>query len=235
MKKFKQVVSLGAHCFPAIELERINRRPCSLPFDWLITHNFQSVLTLIENHFDGFLEEASLFQMKKYPGYYVNKKYSVDFYHDFSSLKSLDSQLGKVCEKYNRRIERFYQTIEEPTLFLRYLTPQDREFVWQHYEEIAAIIKKFNPQNEIIFVASSDLRMPPADFPVFYVEKAPDEDVAKTFLQSNAELKNYITDNVESCTRKKKSIIAIFRRKVHKLYEKIRIKLNLVYEHSQQC
>ena len=125
MKRFKNIISLGHFCSPAMEFERLGCRKYSFPFDWLITPDFNIVIDLIENNFADFLNEEYLNQIKQYPSYYRNIKYNIDFYHDFSPLKSFDSQISEVSEKYQRRIERFYKQIDTPTLFCRYITQAD--------------------------------------------------------------------------------------------------------------
>jgi hypothetical protein len=136
MEKYKNIVSLGYFCSPAMEFERINRRQFSLPFDWLITSRLSVVLELIDNGFEDFLNEEYMFQLKDYPSYYRNTRYNIDFYHDFSPLKSFGSQIDAVCKKYNRRIERFYSIIKEPTLFVRYICKDEIGYVSENYDLI---------------------------------------------------------------------------------------------------
>ena len=125
---YRYVVSLGFFCSVAMELERIGLRSASFPFDWLIS-DFEGVIKLIENHFDDFLAYENMAQHKLYPNYYKDTKYGMQFYHDFSAFRSLESQLPRVKNKYDRRIERFYNSIIYPTLFLRYISSES-EKIW---------------------------------------------------------------------------------------------------------
>lgn len=235
MKKFKYIVSLGHFCSPAMEFEKIDRRQFSLPFDWLVTHRFSVVMDLINNNFDGFLNAEDMYQFKAYPQYYKNKKLDVDFYHDFSPFKSFQSQIDGVSEKYKRRIERFYHIVKEPTLFLRYITRNDVEYICKNYDSILESLKKCNPQNDILFVCNSEDRLPLENAAVYYVEKPANDNVSREFLSANEELKQYILEHVEPATAKKVSKKEKYIKMVKKVYKKIRLKLKLVYRHNQQC
>lgn len=236
MKKYKYIVSLGHFCSPAMELEKIGRRPFSLPFDWLITSKLSAIIELINNGFEDFLNEEYLFQLKEYPQYYRNIKYNIDFYHDFSPFVSFDCQINKISEKYNRRIERFYNTIKQPTLFLRYITEKDIEYISENYEYILNALKAFNPQNDIIFVANNDVSLGlQSEIPIYYVEKDANDIVSRRFLDTNRELLQYILSNTEATTTEKPKQKNKCLTLVEKVYKKVRLKLKLVYHHSKQC
>lgn len=235
MSKYKQIISLGHFCSPAMEFERIDRRKFSLPFDWLITPKFIDVIALINNQFEDFLNEDYMYQMEKYPQYYRNVKWNIDFYHDFIPIKSFASQIGKVKDKYSRRISRFYRVIEEPTLFLRYITENDVPYILANHAEIIKTVKRFHPENEIILVANSNISLSVSDLAVFYVEKDAEDGVSRRFLDSNEELKKYILDNVEYSAPKLPTKKQSLFKKIKKAYIKIRRKLGIVYRHNKQC
>lgn len=101
-----------------MELERLGIRSDSLPFDWLITGSFASVLELINNGFDGFMARENLYQeYETNPAFYFDKVYRIHFYHDFSAEISFDNQYEDVCKKFERRIKRFYRTIKRANNF----------------------------------------------------------------------------------------------------------------------
>ena len=79
MPKYQNVVSLDFFCSPAIELNNLNLRKSSQPFDWVISSDFNQVLELINNGFEDFLNSEFLFQLKRYPQYYRNIKYIINF------------------------------------------------------------------------------------------------------------------------------------------------------------
>jgi len=159
--KYMHYISLGYFCSIAIELERLGLRAESAPFDWLIS-DFKGVLLAMEEHFADWLEYDFLVQNRANRAYYMNTKYHVQFYHDFDKYTPLAKQLPMVQDKYNRRIQRFYQTISEPTLFIRYISDEEKvngvsaELLWieENYDSITSTLKSFHPQNEILFIAN---------------------------------------------------------------------------------
>ena len=155
-KRFINVVSLGDFCGPAQELERIGYRSFSMPFDWLVTADWGKVVQLIYSHFEGFLDEKNLVQeVDVNPKYYYDKEFKIHFYHDFVAEKSLSEQLPKVKRKYQRRIDRFYQVIAEPTLFIRYSQSlQEIEDIAKNKEQYVELLRGYNPDNEIMLVCN---------------------------------------------------------------------------------
>lgn len=201
---YKHVVSLGYYCGPAQELERIGYRQFSLPFDWLITASFQVVLQLIESRFNGFLEEDGLQQeINVNPKYYYDEDKQIHYYHDFTDKESLTKQLPAVKKKYARRIDRFYQTISEPTLFLRYcLSHNEYEWISNNLEYINSVLRKYNPNNDIVFVCNKKANGIEGDIKeilvdnTFYVTLGVNEKVSKHFLRNSKDLNRLIRSRV---------------------------------------
>ena len=162
MKKYANAISLGFFCSVSSELKRIGIRKASYPFDWVISE-FETVLNLIENNFIGFLDENQLIvdkDEKEFEKTYVvkNIKNNIKFFHDFANGNSISTQIDRVKEKYNRRIERFYQSINKPTLFIRYVKDRrEISYIIDNFEKINKIIKYYNKDNDIIFVCNSDI------------------------------------------------------------------------------
>jgi hypothetical protein len=217
-----------------MELKRLNRRRCSLPFDWLITPDVKKVIELIENNFQDFLNPEYLYQFKQNPSFYKNIKYDIEFYHDFSAVKSFKSQIHKITKKYNRRIARFYDVIKEPTLFCRYVSGDDLSYISENYEYILMTLRRFNSQNEIIFVINNDLLPLQANFPIYGVEKDRGDKVSRVFLEKNQALKSFILNNVEEATPmkvKKRNKVIVF---LGDMMKKIRWKFGRIYRHNRQ-
>ena len=234
MEKYEHIVSLGHFCSPAMEFEKIDRRPFSLPFDWLITPELCTVMELVDNGFQDFLNEEYMYQFKTHPQYYRNTKYTIDFYHDFSPLKSFQSQIDDVSKKYSRRIERFYDVVNRPTLFLRYITAKDAEYVSEHYEAILHWAQKFNPLNSIVFVANKDIQVKfNAEIPVYYVERDQNDSVSRAFLSVDNGLLQYILDHVASVTPKKQTPSNRYLKRLKMAYLMMRVKLKMTYHHSK--
>ena len=189
------IVSLGFFCSVAMELERIGLRGYSLPFDWVISGNLASVLTLIATRFEGFVSERDMYQeFDINPAYYHNKTCDIHFYHDFTASHPLNDQFASFSDKYARRINRFYKVIEEPTIFVRYCSGlEELKYVFEHQQEILELLQSFNPCNRILYVTSVD--SPYEIESLIFVEKDANGMVARQFLQKLPQLRGYLEEN----------------------------------------
>lgn len=198
---FKNIVSLGYFCSVAIDLEKMGLRNYSLPFDWVVSSHFCFVLEAIKNRFSNLFLPSLLYQSKVNLKVYRNKKYMIDFYHDFNDFQPLDKQLPFIKEKYERRIERFYETITKPTLFIRYVCSspvyfsdqnESNELVYieKHYEEIYDFIKSFNKANEIIFIGNEGIYSKKVK--IYNVCKDKQDVVARHPLFANCDLSSFL-------------------------------------------
>lgn len=109
-------LSLGFNCTVAYEIEINNHRHSSYPFDW-IRLPFDGLCSILKNDFNGYLD-ANFLVLDPHKLYVENIKYGVQFHHDFSKINHLIvsnwlDELGQVTQKYERRIKRFYQAINE--------------------------------------------------------------------------------------------------------------------------
>ena len=167
-KEFSHVISLGWFCSIALEIERIGLRDASYPFDWLLTQSFKDVLMLIENRFQDWLEYDDMWQYDIDPAHWYNKRFRISFFHDFKKSRRLKNQLDAVTEKYNRRIKRFFIAISEPTLFIRYIYNQkEADFISKNFKNIENSLKKYNRQNQIIYISNAEIE---TDFKTFAVK-----------------------------------------------------------------
>lgn len=164
--QFINFISLGYFCDVASDLEKLGLRSYSYPFDWNLT-SLDNNIKLIENNFEDFLNIDNIKQLSGYPNRYVDIKYNVFFYHDFVSYKSLEEQLPSVKEKYQRRINRFYKDIKNPTLFVRYISSEfldnknesdELNWIEKNITYINKTIKSFNSNNEILFIANEGIK-----------------------------------------------------------------------------
>jgi len=202
MKNYKHYISLGYFCSVALELERLGLRDTSSPFDWLIS-DFLGVKEAIEHNFEHFFDYEYFEQNKKVLEWYRNSYYSFQFYHDFDSHRSLKAQFSEFYEKYSRRIKRFYQIIVEPTLFLRYISdekcdangkPLELIQIESNYEQFLQILKGFNKDNTVIFIANEGVNS--SLIKIYHVKKDTDDSVARVFVDKNDELKQLL-ENAE--------------------------------------
>ena len=240
-------ISLGYFCSIAIDLEKLGLRKESSPFDWTIS-DLVGVIYAIENNFNGFLEEEFLCQSKLNRSHYQNIRYGVQFFHDFDAYRPLSEQLPLVQEKYDRRIKRFYKSISEPTLFIRYISDEEKhngvsvELLWieEHYRDIVRLLKSFNKENEIIFIANSGVNSSVVE--IYHVEKDNNDTVCRMPIFSCGELMNVLSSievedkekNIERYLKKEKerrSIIYTLKKKLKTMIQKAFL---TEYHHTQE-
>ena len=178
------VVSLGYFCSVAKENERIGVRNRSLPFDWVISSDFEQVIYLIKSKFENFMVKDNLFQEYDInPKYYYDSGCNIHFYHDFSPCIPFEDQYDEVREKYCRRIKRFYDTIKSSTLFIRYISSQDEaDYICENYTDILSCLRDYNSENFIIFVANEQIQIK-ADIEVYFVKNDKGDSVARKYLK----------------------------------------------------
>lgn len=247
MTRFGNFISLGYFCSVAEELERLGLRSASSPFDWCIS-DFEGVISAINSRFDGFLEYELLSQSVSFRNHYYNNRYGIWFFHDFDQYRPLRKQLGAVSAKYVRRIDRFYRDIKNPTLFIRYISDElvnndgksvELEYIEQNIGFITSSLKAFNPDNEIIFLANSEVESDVID--IYHVDKDENDTVARMPLHKNAALYDLLS-SIEFEQRagnlafhqekqRKKSFLA---NKLRALRNKLRARFCRVYIHDRQ-
>ena len=192
--KYNNIISLGYFCSTAMEIERLGLRSASYPFDWIVSEDFENVINLIENNFEGFLKKENLIY-DKFNFKYIDKETKIAFFHDFSEKNDFDSDFEQVKCKYARRIERFYNTIKQPTLLIRYISDQNEyNYIAENYNNISELFKTYNSNNEIVFVSNDTIR--PKSVKVYKVNPDHFDTVARKFLNKNIELKEYILRNI---------------------------------------
>lgn len=233
-------ISLGYFCSIAMELEKLGLRSESSPFDWLIS-DFEGVIHAIDNHFEDFLEQKYLAQNSRDHSHYKNVKYDVQFFHDFNPYQPLQDQLPSVQDKYNRRIQRFYKSITEPTLFIRYIndkpnadnTSKELHWIEENYDSVIALLKSFNAQNDILFIANDGVTS--QKIKIYNVPKDDGDSVARSPLTKTPALQEifYNIDlpekqlNIERYLQKqqskrksrlKKKLFTLLKKLFHKEY-----------------
>lgn len=159
------------------------------------------VLSLIETHFEGFLNEENLEQeIGVNPKYWYDTRQKIHFYHDFSATLALSEQLPSVKQKYERRINRFYKIISEPTLFIRYCHSKE-EYSWicENMDSVEILLKGYNTKNNIFFVCNSEdveNNGKEAIGNLFIVPRDTNDIVCRHFIQKSKLLKTFIESNV---------------------------------------
>ncbi len=229
-------ISLGYFCSVAMELEKLGLRTESSPFDWVIS-DFEGVMSAIENQFVDFFKYEYMSQNMNSRECYKNTKYNIKFFHDFDKYKPLKEQLPGVQEKYKRRINRFYQSIKEPTLFIRYISDEEKEngiskellYIERNYDKILSVLKSYNEKNDILFIANEGVLS--SKLTIYNVQRDENDVVARKPICKNSILfekfsaiqmpgKQENITRYENKQKKKRSVCNRTQRKLKALYKK---------------
>lgn len=216
---------------------KLGLRNFSSPFDWGIS-SFSNVITAIDNHFEDFMDYDNLSQSIYYRNHYCDEKYNFYFFHDFSAYESLGEQYKDVYAKYCRRIERFLNKIESPTLFIRYISTEslddsgkslELEWIEQNYQYVINVLKRFNSENDIIFIGDETVES--ELIKIYRVMRDEDDKVSRFPIFNNEELYQYLSsvyflgkaENKEryiAKEKRKKSLYTRSKNKLLKIYNK---------------
>lgn len=135
-KKFDFICSIGEDCACSSYMRRFRLQNASYPFDWLTKATFDTRINLILSNFQSFLDIENFRLLPKLHeltddrcDYYENTKLELYFYHDFLIGIPLEKTFPSVKAKYERRIKRFYEKIEEASKVL---------FIWWSRDKIIA-------------------------------------------------------------------------------------------------
>ena len=121
------VASLGYDCHCATMLRKCGLRSCSSPLDWLTAAPLEMRLKLVETRFAGFLEKDNMRKLEKEPDapgkgndHYEDTATGLRFFHDFRETLPFDEAYSQVKAKYDRRIARLYDNVNNAkrTLFV---------------------------------------------------------------------------------------------------------------------
>lgn len=86
-------------------------------------------------------------------------KYGFVFNHEITH--SLEKDYEFIRDKYERRIAFFLEEIKERTCFIRAVRhPKEIEYIAQNCDYINFLIKRDNPENEIIYLILDHFRLP---------------------------------------------------------------------------
>ncbi len=114
--KYDIIIPMGCFCAAAQALKSVKKRSRSLPFDWIIPLSFERAVRFLETGFEGFFEKEDLKKFekdtKKHVGY-INTRTNILFLHEFTDVSRFDEEYVLLREKYDRRIKRIYQTIND--------------------------------------------------------------------------------------------------------------------------
>lgn len=231
-------ISLGYFCSIASELEKFGLRTESSPFDWVIS-DFEGVIMAIQEHFAYFVNYEYLSQNMQNRAVYMNTRYKVEFFHDFAEYTSLKKQLQKVQVKYGRRIDRFYKSITQPTLFIRYISDEETVngvskellYIEKNYEQILALLRSFNTFNDILFIANEGVCS--STFAIYHVSKDNNDVVSRTPFCANPTLYRKFSD--AEIENKQKNIARYLKKEKYKRSIFYRAKEKVIFNLKRMC
>lgn len=154
-RHYNNCVSLGWFCGTASSLAKLGLRSYSGPFDWYFS-DFSGVLKQIDSGFSDFMVRDNLEIVEGKEKEFRDVKYGFHCNHDVK--ENFDLEYASIYERYMRRVDRFMHDIFLPTVFFRTIRDQDEvQFINNNWEYADRIIKRYNPQNRIIYVKRSGL------------------------------------------------------------------------------
>lgn len=156
---FDFVVSLGYDCGCTSYLRRCYLQNNSYPFDWLTGANVITRAELIANNFENFLNLEDFEEIKKVTynhnetifDLYKNKRTNLFHYHDFPIGIPIEKSLPEIKEKYERRIKRLYEKIENSQKILFVWLSQSNNKKLDFVESYDKLVEKFKDK-EIYFL-----------------------------------------------------------------------------------
>jgi len=142
---YDAIFSLGNLCLTSIQLKKHNLRPYSGVLDWVASPDLSKVINLLENRFIGFLDYENL-RVLGYADKYIcvsDDGYRIVSNHDFgideNTLENLWSY-HEVMKKYNRRIKRFLEEMNQAKNILFVRTEATFEEVSKLHEVLSDLV-----------------------------------------------------------------------------------------------
>lgn len=128
---YSAIFSLGNNCIPAIQLRRHGLRRFAGPLDWMGSPFMPQVTRLLQNRFIGFLDYSKLRVVDQVSSELYNvqdQEYDLFMNHDFyvnTGFPPYHFSYPAVKTKYDRRVSRFLQTLQQPGRYLFIRTDSD--------------------------------------------------------------------------------------------------------------
>ncbi len=118
-KKYEVIFSIGSACLCSQMLRRSGLQFCSYPFDWLFGCDFSGRIDILISGFKDFLNKEDLHFTGKCNSdernpcdVYRNDKTGITFNHDFAQGVPFDVAYPAIKAKYDRRINRLLNNID---------------------------------------------------------------------------------------------------------------------------
>lgn len=174
MKYYDIAISLGEYCCTTFALRRCHLQTKSMVFDWSAgiekdkcgLGGLQGKVDLICNDFKDFFnfedfenrgQNAQKIDDTEHL-WIVNKRTGLQYKHDFPSNQSFEATFDGVKEKYLRRVDRLYKSIEENNkilfLFIAKTTGFSDDYLLAQQQKIA--LKFPNKQIDFLYIMHAD-------------------------------------------------------------------------------
>ena len=117
MKEYDFVFSLGFSCGTSQALRAAGLQFASYPLDWVGAHDILCSVQAVETDFVGWLDadDLELSDVRHGVGFltraYLNRRTQIGFSHEFSDFQPFATMLPKVRDSYERRADRFRETL----------------------------------------------------------------------------------------------------------------------------
>lgn len=192
MTEYKHVISLGWFCSVAQELEKLGLRGASYPFDWILS-DWETVYEITEGKCKDFLDGSLLVQDEKFKNIYNHKnRKCLTYIHNINPYLDYKQEIEKTKKKYEHRLERFLHDIQEPCIFLRYIRNEEEfQFVSGNREKIEEWLRRYHPDNQIVFIAEESLGHVAG---IWSVKKDAKDSVAREFMSQLPELEQWFLE-----------------------------------------
>ncbi|MFI5343498.1 MAG: DUF1796 family putative cysteine peptidase [Chlamydiales bacterium] len=144
-------VSLGSHCEVTNFIGYNGLRTAAYPFDWMLTFN-RSLISVLEQDFAFYVDETYL---KSHRFGVVNRYYQIDFRHDWPDFgqnwHKMDIRriLPEVQDKYQRRIERFYELAQHKGKVFFIRAPLDIDYSLDVYPTFTKEAKRITSEEAL--------------------------------------------------------------------------------------
>ena len=208
MAVFDNYISLGYYCGVAASMSKIGIRSTSGPFDWYISGVFKGVVSCLENDFSDFLCKDNI-EVTDAGMSLTNTKYFFQMGHEIRN--SFEEEYESINEKYMRRIKCFREQIKQKTCFIRTVyNVEELKYILENQEFINDIIKRFNIDNEIIYIVTKSIFGGDREesYPFYLVDsyEARNRKELRGLFEQNIKLCKFCIDNYDETHRYKNMV-----------------------------
>ncbi|PAK55868.1 DUF1796 family putative cysteine peptidase [Paenibacillus sp. 7541] len=143
---YNAIFSLGNNCIPAIQLRKNGLRRFAGPLDWMGTPFLPQVIRLLQNRFVGYLDYTKLQVVDQVSSELYNvrdQEYDLFMNHDFhvnADYPPYKLSYPAVKMKYDRRVDRFLLTLQQPGRYLFIRTDSDILHVRELVEVLRGLV-----------------------------------------------------------------------------------------------